>query len=173
MKVVDELDEKEGCSELGTYLKYFSDDTKVIAGIFEKNKIRFTQPWGLNDPMEFNPVIRFNDDHRRRDVFLYNGITLLSEASFYQSQIIEPQINKYGVLSLTKIYDSFSMWSNYANGHKGFLVEFKKDFHKKSCMHQKLLIRHNPKRNQKDSTDYLCEVYYLAVPHNLTNPKVA
>lgn len=33
-------------------------------------------------------------------------------------------MNNYGILSLTDNPFSFEMWSHYANGHKGFLIEF-------------------------------------------------
>ena len=51
-----------------------------------------------------------------------------SKELFYQVQLIESQINNYGILSLTEIPDSFEMWSQYSNGHKGFIIEFKEGF---------------------------------------------
>jgi hypothetical protein len=44
------------------------------------------------------------------------------------------QINAHGILSLTKNCDDFNMWNLYANGHQGFLLEFKADFNRDPCM---------------------------------------
>jgi hypothetical protein len=113
--------------EFDSYFKYFSDDLEVLEGIFENHVIRFTQPRALNDPLEFNPTISFHDKANYQ-YYKLNGVLLPSVASFYRVQIIESQINNYGILSLTKNYDSFNMWSQYANGHRGFIIEFKPDF---------------------------------------------
>lgn len=120
--------------ELNGYFKYCSDDPKVIKGIFRDHKIRFTQPAALNDPLEFNPIIRFENNCANYHWFSLNGIPLPSEESRLRHRLIEPKINAFAILSLTKNPDSFDMWSHYANGHKGFLIEFKSDFNKHSCM---------------------------------------
>lgn len=122
--------------DFSTYFKYCSD--RVVNHIFKRKKIRFTQPWALNDPLEFNPSIRFNRDgdsaYRFYDL---GGIILASEELWYRGQIIESQINEYGMLSLSKKHASFDMWSRYANGHKGFVIEFKEDLAKRACMRAK------------------------------------
>jgi len=38
--------------------------------------------------------------------------------------LIESRINTFGILSLTENPFSYGMWSHYANGHKGLLIEF-------------------------------------------------
>ena len=116
--------------ELTGYFKYCSDDPRVINGIFRDHKIRFTQPAALNDPLEFDPIIRFENNGANYNWFSLNGIPLPSEESRLRHRLIEQQINAFGVLSLTKNPDSFDMWSRYANGHKGFLIEFKSDLNK-------------------------------------------
>jgi len=63
-----------------------------------------------------------------------NEIPLPSEEFRLRFRLIEQQINEFGILSLTKVPDSFDMWSRYANGHKGFLIELKSDFNQHSCM---------------------------------------
>ena len=120
-----------------SYFKYFSDDDIVFESIFTHQKIRFTQPRAFNDPLEFYPSLRFHDDKGNYQFFNFNGITFPSVELFYRVQIIESQINSYGILSLTKIPDSFDMWSQYANGHKGFVIEFKPDFSHFSVMKSK------------------------------------
>jgi hypothetical protein len=95
--------------EITTYLKYCSDDPRVINGIFNEKKIRFTQPWALNDPLEFNPSIRSHPDHNIHAYYEFDGCTFPSEELFFRVQIVESQINNYGILSLTKALDSFDM----------------------------------------------------------------
>jgi hypothetical protein len=123
--------------KLTSYFKYCTDDEKVISGILKDNKIRFTQPWALNDPLEFKPVIKFNNDNGKYNKYRLNGITLLSLHDFMEFNLIYYQLNKFGFLSMTKIPDSFAMWCHYANGHKGFLIEFKDEFYKHPCMKSK------------------------------------
>lgn len=119
------------------YFKYFSDHDKVMEGIFKYQKIRFTQPRAFNDPLEFNPTLRFHDNRSNYQIYDLDGIIFPSVQSFLRVQIIESQINAYGILSLTKIPDSFDMWSQYANGHRGFVIEFKEDFYRHPLMKSK------------------------------------
>ncbi len=128
----EQIDEKE----IG-YFKYFSDDIHVIDGIFRLNKIRFTQPWCLNDPLEFNPRSIFRCYDNKHIGYIIGEDYYPGDDFWYRIKHIESQINSYGLLSLTKIADSFDMWSRYANGHKGFLIEFKSSFNNMTCMKSK------------------------------------
>jgi hypothetical protein len=121
--------------QITTYLKYCSNDR--VEGIFEKHQIRFTQPAALNDPLEFNPIIRFHHDGANYTRLVFDGIVFPSEEERLRFHIVESQLNCFGVLSLTKIGDSSDMWSRYANGHRGFLIEFKEDFNKHPSMRSK------------------------------------
>lgn len=121
-------------SQLGSFFKYCSDDDCVIKGIFEDHKIRFTQPAALNDPLEFYPAIRFKDPNDKCRHFVCNGEKLPSEELRLHLQLVERQLNQFGILSLTKTPDSFDMWNLYANGHKGFLLELGGDFNIHQCM---------------------------------------
>ncbi|MFC2023996.1 DUF2971 domain-containing protein [Chloroflexota bacterium] len=120
--------------EFDSYFKYFSNDEIVLESIFKRQKIRFTQPLALNDPLEFRPTMHFNDLKQKYQKYKLKGIDFPSTEMFYRVQLIERQINAYGILSLTKIPNSFDMWSHYANGHRGFIVEFKEDFWQQPCM---------------------------------------
>ena len=110
---------------LSTLFKYVSDAPKVVDGIFRDHKIRFTQPAALNDPLEFNPAIRFDSEG---DTFFkyykYRGETMPSRHFWEHLNLIESRINAFGILSLTDNPYSFEMWCHYANGHRGFLIEF-------------------------------------------------
>ncbi len=96
----------------------------MVDGIFLNHKIRFTQPAALNDPLEFNPAIRFDSDDGNFNSFEYRGINFPSIHGWYWLNLIEKRINRFGILSLTDNPYSFEMWCHYANGHKGFLIEF-------------------------------------------------
>ncbi len=123
--------------EYKNYFKYFSDSKNVIDGLFKYKRIRFTQPWALNDPLEFNPCIKFNIPGSQYQSYTMYGVPLPSLEQFYRINLIESQFNEYGILSLTKVPDCFDMWSRYANGHRGFLVAFKSDFNLQTCMKSK------------------------------------
>ena len=109
---------------LSTLFKYVSDAPKVVDSIFQDHKIRFTQPAALNDPLEFNPAIRFNLEGDNFKHYQYNGVSFPSRHFWEHINLIEPRINMFGILSLTDNPFSFEMWCRYANGHRGFLVEF-------------------------------------------------
>lgn len=123
--------------ELSSFFKYCSDDDVVIDGLFKDNKIRFTQPAALNDPLEFNPTLKFSNPEYAHQLFDLDGIRLPSLEQVYRVQIIESQINAFGILSLTKKPFSFDVWAKYANGHKGFVLELEPDFCKHPCMKSK------------------------------------
>lgn len=133
-RAVAKQQEEWNSKEFDSFFKYFSDNPDVIEGIFKQQKIRFTQPRALNDPLEFSPTMLFNDPETAYQTYDLKGLKLPSIELFYRVQIIESQINHYGILSLTKIPDFFDMWSQYSNGHKGFIIEFKADFWKHPSM---------------------------------------
>ena len=122
--------------ELTSFCKYFSSSKDVLEGVFERGMIRFTQPWGLNDPLEGTPAIRLKHNSAKV-VYRFDGVTYPSEALFYRGQIIEASVNSFGMLSLTHIPDSFEMWALYGDGHRGFLLEFAENFNEHPCMRAK------------------------------------
>lgn len=130
--IAEQADQYAG-GTFDSYFKYCSDG-EVLKRIFIDQKIRFTQPRALNDPLEFNPTMRFHQPDANYQVYDLNGLLFPSIELFFRVQIIESQINAYGILSLTKIPNSFDMWSQYANGHRGFILEFKDGFWHLPCM---------------------------------------
>ncbi|HBG77785.1 MAG TPA: hypothetical protein DDW84_02895 [Phycisphaerales bacterium] len=116
--------EKKKIEQLRTLFKYVSDSPKIIDDIFLNHKIRFTQPAALNDPLEFNPAIRFDPEGDNFKRFKYNEITFPSIHDWERLNLIEQRINNFGMLSLTDNPYSFEMWCHYANGHNGILIEF-------------------------------------------------
>ncbi len=120
--------------EIEELCKYISDDDNVIKGIFKNHKIRFTQPSAVNDPLEFNPTIKFHTINTQYYYYSLNNIPLPSGYDLFRIKYIVTQINRYGILSLTRTPDSFSMWNLYSNGHKGAVLALKPEFYKHSCM---------------------------------------
>lgn len=116
--------EKKQIKQLSTLFKYISDSPEVVDGIFRDHEIRFTQPAALNDPLEFNPAIRFDSEGNNFKRYKYRGITMQSIHDWEYINLIAPRMNQFGILSLTDNPSSFEMWCHYANGHNGFLIEF-------------------------------------------------
>ena len=85
-----------------SYFKYCSNKSEVLNCIFKNQKVRFTQPRALNDPLEFNPTMRFHDSEGKYQRYDLNGISFPSIELFFRIQAIESQINAYGILSLKK-----------------------------------------------------------------------
>lgn len=144
-------------SQVPTFFKYCSDDERVIRGLFKDYKIRFTQSAALNDPLEFNPIIRFEHNGSKYRLYIFDGIKFPSVEVWLRVQLFEHQLNQFGILSMTKIPNSFDMWSRYANGHKGFLIELKSDFNKHPCMLSKNR-EENPLQEVKYVDEYAVDI---------------
>ena len=114
--------------DIGSFCKYVGNSEEVMKGLFINKKIRFTQPYALNYPLEFCPIISIPCEYGQYTTFNIDGVMMPNISLWYAMQLIEKQVNEYGVLSLTKNPVAFDMWSKYANGHKGFLIELKADF---------------------------------------------
>jgi hypothetical protein len=110
------------------YCKYCSDADAVREGIFVQHKIRFTQPAALNDPVDCHPLLNVPCEFGQHTRFRIDGVLMPSAQEWYHMHLIESRVNAFGILSLTKNPISFDMWSKYANGHKGFLIELKAGF---------------------------------------------
>ncbi len=123
MKKLSEYSSNKKRFIIDSYGKYFSDVR--INNLFYEKKIRFTPPNEFNDPLEFKPTLKGKTLH---DVYIFQNRPYPSKADMITEGIIGNLSENYGVLSLTKVPDSFYMWSMYANGHKGFFVVFKDNF---------------------------------------------
>lgn len=88
--------------KLGTLFKYCSNSPEVISGLFEDHKIRFTQPYALNDPFEFNPAIRFHSDENDYRYYEYDGVIFPSNYLVNWLNLIESRINAFRILSPMK-----------------------------------------------------------------------
>lgn len=100
---------------------------------FEDGLLRFTQPKQLNDSFECSPIffscnellskikgVEFNEKSPKSlSLSEVNGNFVLEE---YFEQL-KDQSNGFGILSLSKRYNSNLMWSHYAK-HTGYVVGF-------------------------------------------------
>ena len=122
-------------ADLPGYCKYVSNVPAVLEGLFVDHKIRFTQPAALNDPIDCHPLLNVPCELGQHTRYVVDGVHMPSANDWYHVQLIESRVNEFGILSLTKNPVSFDMWSKYANGHKGFLIELRSDFntHKSMC----------------------------------------
>ncbi len=120
--------------EVAGYLKYMGN--KRLKDVFEKHMIRFTQPLELNDPLEFNPILKgYNPEYY--SPLLVDGVLMPSSEAWDRELLLEHRVKEYGILSLTKNALSYGMWSRYANGHKGFLIELTPEFNKDPAFQSK------------------------------------
>jgi hypothetical protein len=122
-------------ADLPGYCKYVSNAPAVLEGLFVHHKIRFTQPVALNDPIDCHPLLNVPCGLGQHTRYVVDGVHMPSANEWYHIQLIEARVNEFGILSLTKNPFSFDMWSKYANGHKGFLIELRADFnaHRSMC----------------------------------------
>ena len=121
--------------------KYYAPDSFDFIFVEGGVSARFSQPSVLNDIFELNGSI--DEENSQRSIYK----TILKENSCLQDlsfEELQPLIDRFkfdyfnsisdysnsfsntqfGVLSLSRRKDSRSMWSYYANDHKGFMIEF-------------------------------------------------
>jgi hypothetical protein len=106
--------------------KYRSDIDPYVDRIFTHSKIHYTSPLKFNDP--FDCRIPFYDEKGEQ-------ISEKKDRSI---------LSRYSIFCLTKRNDDILMYSHYANGHKGFCLEFDdqhKDFNDYFNIHE---VRYSP-----------------------------
>ncbi|MBS0835681.1 DUF2971 domain-containing protein [Enterobacter hormaechei] len=138
-----------------TFLKFVTQDR---IDILKDGYIRFTPPKDLNDPFEVNPVVIPHDPYNLQLIesgYDYqNHEFTASDHDFswkrfnkighYKNEYSKFS-NKYGILSLSSSKDMCSMpsvaifseedprrnllmWSHYTDEHRGFIIEFHRNF---------------------------------------------
>ncbi|MBA5199420.1 DUF2971 domain-containing protein [Pectobacterium aroidearum] len=136
-----------------TFLKFVTQDR---IDILKDGFIRFTPPKELNDPFEVNPVItsidsynlHLSDNDRSAHIFNENDLNYSLERFIRIKDYKEKYSlfsNNYGILSLSSSTEislmpsiaiadeddphrNVLMWSHYTNEHRGFIIEFYRDF---------------------------------------------
>lgn len=113
---------------------------------FDNELVRLTQPSALNDPFECLPSITDKDleqlkkeerDRANRAQNLSPGEIVLAHlhrqnnpslsADFLRDRLFEIQqeeLDKYGIFSLSAVWENPLMWSHYASSHSGFCIGF-------------------------------------------------
>ena len=120
-----------------SFYKYVS--FKNLKRILE-GSIRFTQPGALNDPFEMVPELRVPEDFGTRELNIQFSVTAPrreplegapddefepDEFNDQNSRRILASLNRtIGTLCLSKNGSSLTMWSHYADGYSGGVVEF-------------------------------------------------
>ncbi len=121
--------------------KYYAPDSFDFICVEGGVSVRFSQPSVLNDIFELNGSI--NEEGSNRSIYktILKENPSLTDISFENIQplidrlkpdyfnsmsLFSNRINdtQFGILSLSRRKDSRSMWSYYANDHKGFMIEF-------------------------------------------------
>ncbi|HCI3650853.1 TPA: DUF2971 domain-containing protein [Salmonella enterica subsp. enterica serovar Infantis] len=138
-----------------SFLKFVTQDR---IDILKDGYIRFTPPKDLNDPFEVNPVVIPHDPYNIQLIesgydFQNHEFTesdhefswkRFNKIGHYKTEYSKFS-NKYGILSLSSSNDMCSMpsvaifseedprrnllmWSHYTDEHRGFIIEFHRDF---------------------------------------------
>jgi len=104
------------------YVTVENKKINILEYIFKKNTLKFTCPLDFNDPFEVKP-------HIKKYVIpnLPGFANLLNETKnvnkFYEIERYEI-LKNVGILSLSSVYTSLTMWAHYANNHQGIVIEF-------------------------------------------------
>ena len=134
------------------FYKYQSVTTQTLANL-RKRRVFFAHPSQFNDPFDcrvFPTVDEFNTEEARSFLQRYRSqneaIRNIADAAERDPSLIDdykelvgPGINRavdeemrrafsqIGVCCFSSIKDSVLMWGHYANGHRGFCLEFRSD----------------------------------------------
>lgn len=95
---------------------------------FTNLMMRATPVFALNDPYEghFNKE-QIRDAERNQNTYYANKGKKVFENNEYESNevmsVIQSNLYDLGILSFTENYNNLTMWSHYANEHKGMVIE--------------------------------------------------
>jgi hypothetical protein len=130
------------------YCKLNGRNNEWIQRIFTKNEIYFASPEQFNDPFDCQVQASFDAtdeeweeylgvmmkdkhpelDYEVRSAFVRQLISSgwLEDPGSKQKVVSDVQetVNKIGVLCLSEVRDDILMWSHYADGHRGFCLQF-------------------------------------------------
>lgn len=94
--------------------------------VISNGLIRFSPQKSLNDPFELKPQVSISAitsnisaifDVVRAEQFNFHLMQKLRDSLY-------DQMNRFGILCLTKTDCNLLMWSHYADSHQGFVIEF-------------------------------------------------
>jgi len=118
------------------YLPLTDEDDRIKA-LLRDEEIWFGDPSTFNDPFECSSIVPISskEDYERivEDIVPdFNIETMkISDQQWHDSteanlrHFRENTMPKYGILSLSSIWDNVLMWSHYASEHRGIVLTFK------------------------------------------------
>jgi hypothetical protein len=103
-------------------------DKKVnlLKSIFEKNVLRFSSPLSFNDPFELRPHIKkmINEEKHILQDAVFKHLNITEQAHKFHDITVTTLAHDIGMLCLSGLRDNLVMWGNYADNHKGIVIEF-------------------------------------------------
>lgn len=105
---------------------------------FETPTLRITQRNALNDPFEVLPpkadLLAAYNNFLDKTVGNVTSSAMMKEISLYLDVANDDSVykfsdpmNNYGIVSFCPVHDSLTMWSHYADEHKGIVIELDSD----------------------------------------------
>jgi len=113
------------------YMPVFTPDKEVnlLKYIFEDKTLRFSSPLIFNDPFELRPHIKkmVSTDNNIVHKLVFSHLNTTKQAHKFHDTTVTKLSNDIGILCLSGIKDHLVMWGNYADNHKGIVIEFDKE----------------------------------------------
>jgi hypothetical protein len=159
--------------------RYFSK-AKYAECILRHNELYFRNPDTFNDPFDCKPLLTlerdFNEDEyakfvsaecpddgkrqlceklARQKYHVIDKKRLAIEINTTVKEGLEQSINEFRVLCLSETYNDILLWSHYADGHHGFVLQFDREAlseNFKPC--QLTRVFHPPERSYPSIRDY-------------------
>lgn len=117
--------------ELGYTLFRYQSCNENNFNALENKKIWVASPKDFNDAFEFSCTIGNKEDHLLEEMGVFEQIPEAKELYLQKQESLKELIrysqNEFGVCCFMEDKFSQLMWSHYADGHKGFCVEFSFD----------------------------------------------
>lgn len=107
---------------------------KHLEELLKKKLLHYSSPKSFNDPFDFMPSLK-GFPKFEREMKKEKSITRKGQMNHNERlNVVDNLRQNYRVCCFTELWNSYLMWSYYANGFKGYCIGF--DFNK---LHQKHL----------------------------------
>lgn len=134
-----------GITKLYKYMSMAPEKIKYLEEVFRGREVFFPSPLKFNDPFECRPsctwhrkgkelrdyigkLVRERFPHSSRPVrrqrIKEGEKRFLKNQDCHMNDLFERFLNDTGLYCLSEISDNILMWSHYANGHDGVVLEF-------------------------------------------------
>lgn len=125
-----------------------NENIEFVEKIIKDKTIKFSDPTTFNDPFECMSIIgvlnysdirdKLHEEYLKQGKSFSEEIVKVHYDDLIHSMIDEfhkNNLSKYGILSLSSVWNNILMWSHYASQHKGIVLIFKyipsNDFYEK------------------------------------------